>query len=96
MTHEDQVFGVNVVVIDLTHEMMVINLISQPISVVAKLSAIAKICKYRRFHERHHFILMAMEVHKSFRHDMNCFIRESICLFHDRELKGHLSLSFCI
>jgi hypothetical protein len=65
MTHEDRVFVVNVVVIDFTHETMVINVISQPTSVVAKLSAIAKIYKYRRFHERHHFLSMAMEVHKS-------------------------------
>jgi len=96
MTHEDQVFVVNVVVIDLTHETMVTNVISQPTSVVAKLITIVKICKYRRFHERHHFISMAMDMHKTFRCDMDCFIREGAYLFHDRRLKGHLSLSFCI
>jgi hypothetical protein len=31
--------------------------------VVVKLSVIVKISKYRGFHEGHHFILMAMEVH---------------------------------
>jgi hypothetical protein len=42
------------------------------------------------------FILMAMEVHSAFGHDTDCFIRECACLFHDKQSKGHLSLSFCI
>jgi hypothetical protein len=28
--------------------------------------------------------------------DMDCFIRECACLFHDRRSRGHLSLPFCI
>jgi hypothetical protein len=43
-------------------------------------------------HEGHHFILMAMEVHNAPR----CFIRECVCLFHNRQSKGHLSLYFSI
>ncbi len=39
-----------------------------------KLSAIVEICKYRGFHEGHHFIPIAMEVHGAHGHDMDCFI----------------------
>jgi hypothetical protein len=39
---------------------------------------------------------MAMEVHDAHRHDMDPFIKESACPFHDRQSRGHLSLSFCI
>ncbi len=39
---------------------------------------------------------MAMEVHGAPEHDMDCFIREYAHLFHDRQSRGHLSLSFCI
>jgi len=46
--------------------------------------------------EGHHFIPMAMEVHGIPEHDMDCFIRECACLFHDRRLRDHLFLSFCI
>ncbi len=61
-----------------------------------ELSAIAKICKYREFHEGHHFVPMAMEVHGALGHDdMDCFIRECACLFYNRRSRGHLSLSFC-
>jgi hypothetical protein len=42
---------------------MALNVISQLASVATKLNIITKICKYRGFHEGHHFILMAMEVH---------------------------------
>ncbi len=63
---------------------------------MAELSAIAKICKYKGLHEGHHFILMAMEVHSAPRCDMDCFIRECACLFHDKRSGGHLSLSFYI
>jgi hypothetical protein len=38
---------------------------------------------------------MAMEVHSALRHIMDYFI-ECVHLFHDRWLRGHLSLSFCI
>jgi hypothetical protein len=39
---------------------------------------------------------MAMEVHNAPGHDMDHFIRECACLFHERWSGGHLSLSFCI
>jgi len=39
-----------------------------------KLNAIANIRKYRGLHERHQFIPMAMEVHDTLGHDMDCFI----------------------
>jgi hypothetical protein len=60
-----------------------------------ELNAIAKIHKYKKFHEKHH-ILMAMEVHGAPGCDMDCFIRECARLFHDRRSGGHLFLSFCI
>ncbi len=37
-----------------------------------------------------------MEVHDTLGCDMDCFIRECDRFFHDRQLGGHLSLSFCI
>ncbi len=61
-----------------------------------ELNTIAKIYKYKRFDEGHHFILMAMQVHGALGCDMDYFIRESGRLFHDRWLGGHLSLFFCI
>ncbi len=84
------------VVIDPTWEMMASNVINRPIGATAKFNAIAKICKYRGLHEGHHFISMGMKVHGAPRHDMDCFIRECVCLFHDRRTRGHLSLFFCI
>jgi hypothetical protein len=75
MTHEDQVYVVNVVVTNLTRKTVVMNVISRPLSVVVKFNASAKIHKYRRFHEVHHFTPMAMEVHGIFGHDMDHFIR---------------------
>jgi len=59
-------------------------------------NSIAKICMYRGLHEGHHFILMAMEVHGALGHDMDRLIKECADLFHDRRLRGHLSLSFWI
>jgi hypothetical protein len=44
---------------------MVSNVISQLAGVVAKLSAIVKIRKYKNFHEGHHFILVVMEMHNA-------------------------------
>jgi hypothetical protein len=41
----------------------------------SKLSAIVKIYKYKGFHDGHHFILMAMEVHGALGCDMDCFIK---------------------
>ncbi len=61
MIHEDQIFVINEVVMDLTHEMVVTNVINRPVGVAMKLNAIAKIYKYREIHEGHHFIPMAMD-----------------------------------
>jgi hypothetical protein len=75
---------------------MASSVISQLISAITKLNAIVEICKYKEFHEGHHFISMALEVHGVFERDMDCFIKECAHLFYDRRLGGHLSLSFCI
>ncbi len=71
------------VVINSMREMVGSNVINQPTGVVTKLSAIAKIHKYKGLHEGHHFILMAMEVHGVLRHDMDCFIKYAY-FFHHR------------
>jgi hypothetical protein len=76
MIREDQVFVVDVVVINLTRKTMVTNVVNQPIGVVVELNTIIKIHKYGRFHEGHHFIPMAMKVHNSPRCDVDRFIRE--------------------
>ncbi len=89
-------FVANVVVIDLMWESMALNVINQPVGAVVKLSIIAKICKYKGFHEGHHFIPMVIEVHSTFECDMDHFIRECAHLFHNRRSGNHLSLSFCI
>jgi hypothetical protein len=96
MTQEDQALVTDVVVNDLTRKTMASNVISRLASAVVKLNAIIKIHKYKGLHEGHHFILMAMEVHGAPRHDMDHFIKECAHLFHNRQSKGHLSLSFCI
>jgi hypothetical protein len=75
---------------------MVLNLISQPNGAAMEPNAIAKIRKYKRFHKGHHFILMAMEVHNALGRDMDHFIRECARPFHNKQLGGNLSLSFCI
>jgi hypothetical protein len=85
MTHDDKVFVVDVmVVIDMTRETVVMNVISQPTGAAVKFNAIVKICKYRMFHEGHHLIPIAMEVHSAFKHDMDHFMKECVCLFHNR------------
>ncbi len=71
------------VVIDLTWEIVVTNVINQPLGAVVKISAIVKIRKYRRVHERQHLISLAMEVHNTFGCDMDRFIKECACLFHN-------------
>jgi hypothetical protein len=76
--------------------MVALSVINRPIGVATKLNAITKIRKYRRFHERHHFIPMAMEVHGTPKQDMDHFIKECAHLFHDKQSKSHLSLAFCI
>jgi chemotaxis signal transduction protein len=84
MTQEDWVFIANVVVIDPMQDIVTSSAISQAESVAMKFNAIAKIYKYRRLHERHHFIPMAMGVHNARGHDMDRFIKECVCLFHNR------------
>jgi hypothetical protein len=37
-----------------------------------------------------------MEVHNASGCDIDCFIKECARLFHDRQSRNHLSLSFCI
>jgi hypothetical protein len=76
--------------------MVASSVINRPTCAIMKLNAITKICKYRGFHEGHHFILMAMEVHSAPGHDMDCFIKECARIFHNKQLGGHLSLSSCI
>jgi hypothetical protein len=43
-----------------------------------------KFVNIKRFHDGHHFILMAMEVHRALGHDMDHFIKECAHFFHDR------------
>ncbi len=83
-------------VIDSTQKTTSTNVINQLASATIKLSVITKIHKYKGLNEGHHFISMAMEVHGALGHDMDRFIRECVCLFHDKRLGGHLSLCFCI
>jgi hypothetical protein len=71
-----------------------LNVINRSTSAIVKLSVIVKIHKYRRLHEGHHFILIAMEVHNTFEHDMDHFIKECAYVFHDRRSRGHLFLPF--
>jgi hypothetical protein len=85
-----------VVVTNPTWETMALSVISRPTGVIAELNDIINICKYKGLHEGHKFIPMAMEVHSAPRHDMDRFIKACTCFFHDRQLGGHLFLSFCI
>jgi hypothetical protein len=50
-------------VINPTWEMVASSVINLPKGAMVELSAIVKICKYRRFYDEHYFISMAMEVH---------------------------------
>jgi len=75
-------------------ETMVLNVINRPSNVARKFNVITKIRKYKRFHEKHHFIMMAMEVHDTHRCDMDHFIRECAYLFHNRQSRGHLFFFF--
>jgi len=77
-----------------TQETVSLNVINRPTSVITKFNIIAKICDYKGLHEGHHFILMTMEVHDTPRCDMNHFIRECVCLFHNRWSGGHSFVSF--
>jgi hypothetical protein len=84
MTREDQVLVAYVVVIDSMWETMALSVIIWPIGAIVKLNAVIKIHKYRRLHEGHHFVPMAMEVHDTLERVMDCFIREYARLFHNR------------
>jgi hypothetical protein len=84
MTCEDEVFVVNGVITNSTRKTMVTSVISRPTSAIVKLNATTKIRKYKRFREGHYFIPMTMEVHETLRHDIDHFIKECACLFHDR------------
>ncbi len=83
-------------VINLMRKIVASNVINQPTNAVVNLNIITKIHKYRGFHDEHHFIMMAVEVHGALGWDMDHFIREYAHLFQDRCLGNHLSLSFCI
>jgi hypothetical protein len=61
-----------------------------------EFNTIFTIHEYKRLPEGHYFMLMAMEVHNASKRDMDRYIRECAHLFHDRQSRGHLSLSFCI
>jgi hypothetical protein len=76
MTQKDHVFVADVMVIDMMRKTVASNVINQPTNAATELRAIIKIRKYKRFHERYHFILMAMEVNGPPMHDMDCFIME--------------------
>jgi len=84
MTQKDQIFVVNVMTIDSTSKTIVLSVITQLVGAIVKLSVIVKIHKYKGLYEGHHFIPMAMEVHDTPRCDIDRFIKECACLFHDR------------
>jgi hypothetical protein len=84
MTDENQIFVADLVVSNSPWKIVVRSVISKPTSENAKPKAIAKIGKYRKLCEGHHFITMALEVHNATGHDMDCFIKECACLFHDK------------
>ncbi len=62
---------------------MVSNVIGRPTNVATKFNTITKIRKYKGLHEGLHFIPMAMEVHDAPKCDMDRFIRECVCFFHN-------------
>jgi len=85
-----------VVVTNPTRKTVATNVINCPKGVTMEFNTIINIHKYRGLHEGHQFILMAMEVYNAPGCDMDRFIKECVHLFHNKQLKGHLSLSFCI
>jgi hypothetical protein len=96
MTWEDQVFIADVVVTDPMWETVASSVISWPTNAIVELNIIAKIRKYGRLHEGHHFIPMAMEVHNALKCDLDRFTKECVHLFHARQSRDHLSLFFFI
>jgi len=77
-------------------EIVASSVINRPTNATTKLTAIAKIPKYKRFQEGQLFISMAMEVHGAPNYDMDPFIKECAYFFNDKQWRGHLSLSFYI
>ncbi len=69
-------------------EMVALSVISRSTDVIMELNTIAKICKYRGLHERHHFIPMDMKVHDTLEYDMDRFIRNVhfFSIIDDREV----------
>jgi hypothetical protein len=63
---------------------MVLSVIIRSTSAIAKLSAITKTHKYRRFHERAPFYSNGHEVHDTPKHDMNQFFKECTHPLHNR------------
>jgi hypothetical protein len=56
MIREDQVFVINVVVINPPQKIIATSVINEPANANAKLKAIVKMHKYKRLCEGHHFI----------------------------------------
>ncbi len=83
-------------VTDLMWETMALIVIGRPACAIVELNVIIKIYKYIGLYEGHHFIPMIMEVHNAPECDMDRFFKECARLFHNRWLRGHLFLSFCI
>ncbi len=72
------------------------NVTTWPIGAITKLNVIAKIRKYKKLHEGHHFIPIIVEVHNVVKHYMNRFITKCAHILHDRQSGDHLFLYFCI
>ncbi len=68
-------------VIDSTWETVILNVISWLGGATKKINIIANIHMYKKLHEEHHFIPMAMEVHNALGHDMDHFMRECAHFF---------------
>ncbi len=75
-------------------EIVALNVIHRSICAIVELGAIIKIRKYKWFHEGHHFILMAMEVHGALGRNMDHFIVERAHFSHDKHSGVHLSFFF--
>jgi hypothetical protein len=65
----------------LTRRMKQCLQVSKLVDAIITFKTIVKIHKYKGLHERHHFILMAMEVHGALGHHMDHFIKECAHFF---------------
>jgi hypothetical protein len=83
MIRQEYDFVANVVDINPMQETMDSSVINRPTSAIVELNAITKFHKYRRFHEGHHFILMAMEVHSALGAQYGSF-HHGVCPFYPR------------